>query len=154
MELSSDELAGIADLFGALPRPALERAIEEVAFRAGDEVSAATVEAWIDEAESEYALVAVDLDGDSHLAPGPTAFPELPDAANDLPHILDVDRQSVPPEAIETAVRRRLASAAANIEDPDRASALIDVTYDAEAWAGLDLADVRERLAAIGADPG
>lgn len=149
MELTSDELAGLADLFGALPRPALERAISELAFRQGAEVEPEAVETWIDEAVHDYALVAVELDGEALLAPGPTAFPELPEGAADLPHILDVDRRTVPQAAIETAVRKRLASAAADLEDPERAATLVDITYDAEAWAGLDLGDVRERLGAL-----
>ena len=149
MELSSDELAGLADLFGALPRPALERAISELAFRHGTAVDSAAVEDWIADAVHDYALVQVDLEGETLLAPGPTAFPELPEGAADLPHILEVDRRTVPQEATETAVRKRLAGAAADLEDAERAAALIDITYDAEAWAGLDLGDVRERLAAL-----
>lgn len=150
MELSSDELAGIADLFGAIPRADLEQAIEEVTFRAGGTVDEETIDDGIAEAVHEYVLVEVDIDGETRLAPGPTAFPELPDGGTDLPHILDVDRVPVPQDAIETAVRSRLAGAAADLEDGERAARLIDITYDAEAWAGLDLGDVRERLEAIG----
>lgn len=149
MEYSSDELAGIVDLFGALPREGLERAIEELGFRAGSDVSDAAVESAIDEAIYSYALVEVTVEEETLLAPGPTAFPELPSGAEDLPHILDHERREVPRDSIETTVRRRLAGAAAEMEDTERAAELIDITYDAEAWAGLDLEDVRTRLEAI-----
>lgn len=154
MDFAADELAGIADLFGALPRESLERATTEVAFKEGEDLKAGEIEEQIDDALRAYALVSVDLDGETLLAPGPTAFPELPSGATDLPHILDEPRREVPREAIETSVRRRLAGAAAAIDDPGRAAELIDITYDAEAWAGLDLTDVRERLEAIREDPG
>lgn len=149
MEYTADELAGIVDLFGALEREVLERAVGELAFRAGDEMPEREIQSSIDAAIDAYALVAVELDGESLLAPGPTAFPELPAGADDLPHILDVDRREVPQDATEAAVRKRLAGAAATLEDPSRAATLIDITYDTEAWAGVDLADVRDRLEAI-----
>ena len=154
MDFDVDELAGIVDLFGALPRESLARAVEEVAFREGTELDPETIEGTIDEAVSTYVLVEVDLEDETLLTPGPTAFPELLPGATDLPHILDEPRRTVPREAIETSVRKRLAGAAADIEDADRAATLIDITYDAEAWAGLDLADVRDRLEAIAEDPG
>lgn len=154
MEYTADELAGIADLFGGLAREELGRAVDELAFKAGAEVSSSTIDTWIEEAVRTFALVEVEVEEGTVLAPGPTAFPELPDGAADLPHIMDVPRRSLPPEAVETAVRKRLASEAATLEDAERAAELIDVTYDAEAWAGLDLADVRDRLEAIGTDPG
>ena len=89
------------------------------------------------------------VDEEALLAPGPTAFPELPSGAEDLPHILDHERRAVPRDSIETTVRRRLAGAAAEMSDRERAAELIDITYDAEAWAGLELEDVRTRLEAI-----
>lgn len=154
MDYSADELAGIADLFGAIERPVLAQAVEELAFKEGVELEEPAIESRIDEAIRFFALVEVDVDGATLLAPGPTAFPELPDGAADLPHILDVERRSIPQDAIETAVRRRLATSAAELEDSDRAAELIDITYDAEAWAGIDLADVRDRLEAIAENPG
>lgn len=154
MEYSADQIAGLVDLFGALPRQSLVQAIEELAFRQGVDLDAATVQDRIDDALSSYTLVEVDLEDETVLAPGPTAFPELPAGAEDLPHILDQDRRQVPREAIESTVRTRLAGSAATLEDADRAAELIDITYDAEAWAGLDLADVRTRLEAIVEDPG
>ena len=149
MELSGDELAGIVDQFGALRPPTLQEAIHEAAFRAGDELEPETIGTWIEEAHEEFSLLSVELDDEEYVVPGPRAFPVVPEMATDLPHVLDVDPVQVPSEALETGVRNRLAAAAARVEDPDRAHELIDITYDAEAWAGTDLSDVRERLSAI-----
>ncbi len=149
MELSGDELAGIVDQFGALPPPELRRAISEAAFRAGADLEMETVESWIDEALGEFSLLSVEKSGESLLVPGPRAFPEVPEPAADLTHVLDVESRSVPGEALEMGLRNRLGEAAAHIEDPDRANELIDITYDAEAWAGIDLSDVRDRLSEL-----
>lgn len=149
MELSGDELAGIVDQFGALPPPALRRAIRETAFRAGADLEEETVESWIDEALGEFLLLSVEKAGETLLVSGPRAFPEVPEAAADLTHVLDVDPQSVPEETLETGLKNRLAEKTARIEDPDRAHELIDITYDAEAWAGIDLSDVRDRLSKL-----
>ncbi|MDZ7849302.1 MAG: hypothetical protein U5K70_00300 [Halodesulfurarchaeum sp.] len=147
MELSGDQLAGIVDQFGALSPPEMRRAIRETAFRAGVDLDEETIEEWIDQAQADFSLLKVELDGDPLVVPGPRAFPEVPESAGDLPHVLDVDPRTVPEETLETGLRNRLAAKTATIEDPDRAHDLIDVTYDAEAWAGIDLGDVRERLA-------
>jgi hypothetical protein len=149
MELSGDDLAGIVDQFGALTRSELGRAIREAAFRAGADLDAETIETWVEDAETEFSLLTVDLGGDPVLVAGPRAFPTVPEAATDLPHVLDVEPRQVPAEALETGLRNRLAERTAAIEDPDRAHELIDVTYDAEAWADIDLEDVRERLAGL-----
>lgn len=149
MELSGDELAGIVDQFGALSPGELRRAIREAAFRAGADLDEATIEDWIDEAQSEFTLLKVEVADDPLIVPGPRAFPEVPAAASDLPHVLDVEPRTVPENALETGLRNRLAARAAAVADPERAHDLIDVTYDAEAWAGIDLEDVRDRLAGL-----
>lgn len=149
MELSGDELAGIVDQFGALRPSTLRRAIHEAAFRAGEDLEQETIQTWIDEAHAKFTLLSVELDDGEYVVPGPRAFPTVPAEATDLPHVLDVDSVQVPGDAIETGVRNKLAAAASGVEDPDRVEELIDVTYDAEAWAGTDLADVRDRLQAI-----
>ncbi|MFB6267028.1 MAG: hypothetical protein ABEI31_05155 [Halodesulfurarchaeum sp.] len=153
MDLEADELAGLVDLFGALPRESLVQGVQELAFRRGDDVEPEAIEAALDSALDHFVLLAVTLDSEEVMVPGPTAFPTVPEGGEDLPHILDADRRSVPQEAIERAVRRRLAAEAARLDDPDRAAELVDVTYDAEAWAGLDLSDVRTRLEAIADRP-
>ena len=149
MELSGDELAGIVDQFGALSPPELRRAIGEAAFRAGEDLADGTVEGWIEDAVTEFSLLSVEIEGETLLVPGPRAFPTVPDPATDLPHVLEVETRTVPAAALETGLRTRLAEKAARIDDPDTAHELIDVTYDAEAWAGIELADVRNRLAGI-----
>ena len=144
-----DEVAGIADLFGALSRPDLETALSELAYRRGE----APPEGAIDGALAAFALVGVDRDGDRVLAPGPTAFPELPDGAEDLPHILDADRRSPDRNPLVDAAVARFredAVRAARREDAARAAELVDVSYDLEAWGARDLSGLRDRLDAVG----
>ncbi|MGB9963907.1 hypothetical protein [Halobacterium sp. CBA1126] len=146
--MNGDELAGVVDLFGALTRRELHDALEELAFKRGDDFDADDADDDVVAALREYYLVRVEREnGDSVLAPGPAAFPELPENAVDLPHILDVERREVDRETLADAVRARLESDAADATG-DRARYLVDVTYDAEAWAPVDLADVREELTA------
>ncbi|NIB98667.1 hypothetical protein [Halobacterium sp. R2-5] len=146
--MNGDELAGVVDLFGALTRRELHDALEELAFKRGDDFDADEADDDVMDALREYYLVSVDREnGDSVLVPGPAAFPDLPENAADLPHILDVERREVDRETLADAVRARLESDAADA-DGDRARSLVDVTYDAEAWAPVDLADVREELTA------
>jgi hypothetical protein len=152
MELSGDELAGIVDQFDGLTEPALQSAIHEAAFRAGADLDVETIDSWIDEAHAEFTLLSVELDDGEYVVPGPRAFPTVPEMATDLPHVLDVEPVEIPEDTIERGIRNELAAAASRVEDSDRAHELIDVTYDAEAWAGTDLSDVRDRLRAITAE--
>jgi hypothetical protein len=147
MDLTADELAGVVDLFGGLTRAELDRALAELAFRAGGEDEA--VEADVAAARRDYYLLAVEYGGESVLVPGPVAFPALPEGATDLPHILDAEERAVPDEVLAERVRERLAAdadAAMGEGDAERLATLVDVTYDAEAWAPVDLADVRVNL--------
>ena len=144
LAMDGDELAGIADLFGGLTRAELDDALAELAFKRDEEFDDG--DADVEAALQDYYLVAVERDDETLLAPGPVAFPELPENAGDLPHILDVERRSVDREALADAVRERLAEDAADADD-GRAHYLVDVTYDAEAWAPVELDDVRRRLA-------
>ncbi|MFB6072316.1 MAG: hypothetical protein ABEJ88_05035 [Halobacterium sp.] len=149
MDGTRDELAGVVDLFGGLTRSELADALLELAFRRGREVEEDAVDAEIEAAVEDYHLVPVDHDGDRLLAPGPVAFPSPPEDADDLPHILDVERRHLDREELAAAVRDRLESELPDTEPgSERARYLVDVTYDAEAWAPVDLADVREELAA------
>jgi hypothetical protein len=143
--VNGDELAGVVDLFGALRREELRDALRELAFKRGDDFDSDAADADVEAAVRDYSLVAVDVDGDSVLAPGPVAFPELPRNATDLPHILDVDERDLDRETLAAAVRDRLEADAADAEG-ERARYLVDVTYDAEAWAPVELEDVREQL--------
>lgn len=143
--MNGDELAGVADLFGGLTRAELRDALRELAFKRGEDFDADAADEDVTAAVRDYYLVAVDADGERVLAPGPAAFPELPERATDLPHILDVERRDVDRDALADAVRSRLESDAADA-DGERARSLVDVTYDAEAWAPVELGDVREEL--------
>lgn len=144
-----DEVAGVVDLFGALSRADLETALSELAYRRGED----TPEGDVDAALSAFALVGVDRDGDRLLAPGPTAFPELPDGAEDLPHILDAEGRTLDRDPVVDAALARFREAAvraAQREDEARAADLVDVSYDLEAWGARDLSGIRARLDAVG----
>jgi hypothetical protein len=155
-----DELAGIVDMFGALSRSQLRRAVAEAAFRAGEDVDDGAVDAAITSAVAEYRLVGYDPEGetdpdpstageDGLLVAGPTAFPSPPEGARDLPHIMDVERTEPDTEAAGEAVAARFrAETARAVErgDEDRIERLLDVSYDLETWAPIDMAPLRNRL--------
>jgi hypothetical protein len=162
MSRTRDELAGVVDLFGALTREELADALAELAFKRGQEVDRETFDAEIEGALEDYYLVAYEpddadgtarTDGDEPLlVPGPVAFPTLTEYAPDLPHIMDVPDPGVDRDALGEQVADRLreeVEAVAESGDADRAGTLLDVTYDAEAWASMDLSDARERLAGV-----
>ncbi|WP_066416269.1 DUF7109 family protein [Halorubrum aethiopicum] len=157
-----DDLAGVVDLFEWLTREELSRAVSELAFKRRAEADAAAIDAAIDVAVAEYALVpapreALSTEGDGigeeaePLAVGPAAFPSLPANAEDLPHILDVPERAVDRETLSAAVIDRLSSdavAAITEENAERLEVLADVTYDVEAWAPVDAGPIRERIVA------
>jgi hypothetical protein len=147
--VTGDELAGVVDLFGALTRGELDDALGELAFKRGEEVDEAAAEAAVDDAIAGYYLVAVDRDGTTLLAPGPVAFPTLPDGAEDLPHILDVPTRTVDRDALAEAAERQLradAARAVDADDDERIERLLDVSYDLETWGSTDVSGVRSRL--------
>lgn len=142
---SPDEVAGIVDLFGALTREELETALSELAYRRGEERSPDAV----DDAVAAFALVEFDHEGDRVVAPGPAAFPELPEGAEDLPHILEPAGHSIDREQIARAAAARLrteAVCASTLAADERAAELIDISYDIEAWGHVDLARLRAVL--------
>jgi hypothetical protein len=147
---TADELAGVVDLFGALTRAELEDALDELAFKRGQAVDDDAVDAAVDDAIEAYALVEFEgSDGDTLLAPGPTAFPSLPEGAEDLPHILDVPDRDPDRAVLGRAAERRLradAARAVDAGDAERIDRLLDASYDLEAWAGVDASEVRARL--------
>ncbi|MFB6255446.1 MAG: hypothetical protein ABEH58_01760 [Haloplanus sp.] len=148
---TGDELAGIVDLFGALTREELGDALGELAFKHGEEVDNAAVEAAVDDAIEGYYLVAVDHGGTTLLAPGPVAFPTLPGGAEDLPHILDVPTRSVERAVLTEAAERQFRADAAravdsNADADERIERLLDVSYDLETWGSADVSGVRRRL--------
>lgn len=145
MDLSADELAGVVDLFGGLRRAELLAALAELAFRRAEPADEEALEAAVDAAVAQFRLVAVD----GLLVAGPAAFPTLPDGADDLPHILDVERRTVDREAAARAAERRFRAAvdaAVEAGDDDRLRHLLDVSYDLEAWGPADAGDAREAI--------
>ncbi|MFB6192250.1 MAG: hypothetical protein ABEI11_02885 [Haloarculaceae archaeon] len=151
LSLSPDEVAGIVDLFGALTAAELEEALAELAYRRGVEPPADAVE----DAKAAYALVAVGpgavdgAPGDALLAVGPAAFPELPEGAEDLPHLLDADERRVDRAALAAAVEERFRGDAARAVAAGEAAELrrlLDASYEIEAWGPVDLGAVRDRL--------
>lgn len=146
MDRTLDELAGVVDLFGALTRDELAEALHELAFKQGRDVDDDAVEAAIENALDQYALVRVDRDDvDALIVPGPTAFPAVPEGGMDLPHILDVDRRDVPRNRLGDALESRFEAELGEADD-DRLAFLFDVTYDAETWADVDADALRERI--------
>lgn len=156
MDLTGDELAGVVDLFDALTRSELGRALHELAYRRGEERDPDSFAPAIDDAVEDYTLVAFEPSGDDESEPGeellvagPVAFPELPEGATDLPHILDVPDRSVDREALGEAVEAKFrADTARAVADGDgpRMDQLLDVSYELEVWAPVDLSGARERL--------
>lgn len=93
--------------------------------------------------------VAADLNDDTWLVAGPIAFPSLPTGASDLPHILDVSVRTVNRTAVGRSAEKRFrrdAAAAAGSGDDGRIAELLDVSYELESWAPVDLAQARDRL--------
>lgn len=155
MELTGNDIAGVVDLFGGLTHAELGTALAELAFKRGEDHDPTAFEADIESAVRSYHLVAIDPDettGDSEgalLVVGPVAFPELPEGATDLPHILDAPDRDIDMETAARAAEQRFredASTAVKTGDTDRIEALLDVSYELEAWGGVDLARSRDRL--------
>ncbi|MFC7044902.1 hypothetical protein ACFQH6_05210 [Halobacteriaceae archaeon GCM10025711] len=152
MSRTRDELAGVVDLFGALTREELTQALSELAYKQGKEVQEEALVAEIEAAQEAFYLVEGRFGDEAVLVPGPAAFPTLPEYGPDLPHILDVEERSVNQASMGGFVADRLrreAAAAVEAGDEERAATLLDVTYDAEAWAPVELDDVRETLEAV-----
>jgi hypothetical protein len=159
-EGTHDELAGVVDLFGALAREELRRALDELAFKRGEGADGDALVGAVDDAVERYYLVEFEPgsgvvddgatpDDARLLAVGPAAFPQLPPNAEDLPHILDVGSRTVDREALGERTLDRLgreAEAAAEDGDAERAERLLDVSYDLEAWAPVEASTVRDRL--------
>lgn len=106
----------------------------------------------LETADETEAIDAVDEDGQLDaelLVVGPVAFPELPDGADDLTHILDISRRSIDRETVASAAASRFredVERALRADDETARSRLVDVSYELEAWASLDLEEERDRL--------
>ena len=157
MEVTADELAGVVDMFGALTRAELQEAAGELAFKADGEFAPEAFAADVEDAVRSYHLLPVNADAvvdasdaeSTWLVAGPVAFPDLPAGAADLPHILDLPERTVDREAVGRAAEEQFradAAAAAEAGDADRIAELLDVSYELEAWAPVELGGARERL--------
>lgn len=147
MDPTADELAGVVDVFGALTRAELSEALSELAFKRGEELDDPA--ALVDDAVASYHLVGVDVDGGTLLAPGPTAFPEIPEGAEDLPHIMDVPERDLDRTDLAEAVAERFreeTAVAVRSGDPEFIDRLLDVSYELEAWGPVDVSGARDRL--------
>jgi hypothetical protein len=149
MEFPPDELAGIVDLFGALDRPTLRRGCVELAFKQGDDREPEHFDTAIDDAVESYHLLALEDSETELLVPGPVAFPTLPEGARDLPHILDAEEHSPDRQRLAEAAERRFRDDTADaIETDDREwiANLLDISYELEVWAPVELSGTRNRL--------
>jgi hypothetical protein len=155
MEISGDELAGVVDLFGGMTREELGEALAELAFKHGEEYDPDAFSDVIDEAIVEYYLLAlepddVEADVDAPvLVAGPAAFPELPENARDLTHILDVETREIDRERAGLRAAEQFRTDAAQVVaagETEQIGHLLDVSYELEAWGPIDLSDVRKRL--------
>jgi len=153
MELTPDELAGVVDVVGPVTREELVQACGELAFKRGEDVDSDAFGATIDDALSTYHLITVpdhEADADAALVVvGPAAFPEIAEGTTDLPHILDVPDHDPSTETVAAAAEQRFredAAEAVRAGDDERIQALLDVSYDLEAWGPVDLAEARGLL--------
>jgi hypothetical protein len=90
-----------------------------------------------------------DTQGETYLAVGPGAFPVFPDGAADLPHILSVPAREVNRDHAAVTVESRLTTAAdvAIASDDDvRVETLLNVCFDLETWADVDVTGIRDQL--------
>lgn len=149
MEPSRDELAGVADLFSAVTRDELHTAFQHLAARTGDSLEEEYLTDQIDAALDSYYLVAIDQNGSDLLVPGPTALPVLPPQGEDLPHLMDITDREISKSRLAATVEKQFradAASAIDAADADRAATLLDVCYEIEAWAAIDLSDIRTAL--------
>jgi hypothetical protein len=80
---------------------------------------------------------------------GPSAFPTIPDGTQDLRHILDIESRGIDRERAGEAAMARLreeAMLAVEMGETAEIEQLIDVSYDIEAWAPVELAEIRAEL--------
>jgi hypothetical protein len=147
MKPTADELAGVVDLFGALTRAELTDALSELAFKRDEDLE--NPDGVIDDAVASYHLAVLDEEGETLLAPGPAAFPELPEGAEDLPHIMDVPERTIDRERLADAVEERFheeAAVAIRTDNESFVDRLVDVSYELEVWGPVDVSGARDRL--------
>lgn len=149
MDVTGDTIAGVVDLFGALTEDELRTALAELAYKRGDGFEPERFEQDIADACESYHLVRVTDRQPPFLVPGPVAFPTVPEGGTDLVHILDVETRDLDRSVSSTAAVERFdgdVRRALEENDRQRLEDLLDVSYELEAWASVDLSDERDRL--------
>lgn len=140
--LSPDELAGVVGLFGALTREELADALAELHFkRHGSNERTAEDASEVEAALEAYVLV----EHDGKLVVGPTAFPSLPDGAEDLPHIMDLPSRTVDRDAIAESIIEEMFEVL-DRSDQDAVNRARELAYDLETWANVNDTQLRELL--------
>ena len=150
MDPTLDELVGAVDLFGGLSREELIGGFEDIGARMGGDVDINALNLRIDEAIEKYYLVEVADRG--LLVAGPSALPELPEGGEDLPHLILVGEREINREELEKGVAERLGKEveiAIFEKDRNQIESLLDVCYDLEMWAGVDVDGIRKKLERI-----
>ena len=150
MDPTLDELVGAVDLFGGLSREELVGGFQDIGARMGDDVDIKVLNLRIDEAIEKYYLVEVADQG--LLVAGPSALPELPEGGEDLPHLILVGEREINREELEKGVAERLGKEveiAIFEKDRNQIESLLDVCYDLEMWAGVDIDGIRKKLERI-----
>jgi len=139
-----DDLAGVVDLFGALTRAELIRALEELAFKAGTEVDGEALATAVDEAVADYYLVAAEPDAVAGVDPPDLAEPGAGGAEADVAEPGAAGEGSAADDAARLLAVGPAAFPAlpANAEDLPHILEVGDRAVDREALA----ATVRERL--------
>ena len=147
MELDIDEIAGILGRFGGLTREELDTALEEVAFRRGEDAPPrSSIETQLTDGEQAGAIVRTEVADATLLVPGPAAFPVEPAGAEDLPHILDITPREIDRRLIASSLIDDIKQEITTAPNQSRRKTLLDLSYDIEAWSGIDAASLREQL--------
>ncbi|HII51652.1 MAG TPA: hypothetical protein HA321_01915, partial [Halobacteriales archaeon] len=77
---------------------------------------------------------------------------ELPEGGEDLPHLILVGEREINREELEKGVAERLGKEveiAIFEKDRNQIESLLDVCYDLEMWAGVDVDGIRKKLERI-----
>lgn len=143
--LSGDEIAGIVGMFGALTPDELHEAYTEVVYKArGEQPPEDQIDEAVDAALEAFQLVKTDTGEGTVYIAGPTAFPEIPEFADDLPVMLDVEERKVDRSNAAEEIVETLAAERANEMTDEREVFIEQVSYDIEAWADIDANELRD----------
>ena len=147
MEHSPDALAGIAGMFGGLTRSDLQLASAEIEFKQhGSDPDVERIRRAIDDALLTYHLVETEIDDETILIPGPTAFPLIPAGGDDLPHILDAKVHEIDRSVVGEQLLADLVETMHDELSDEAREQLNQLSYDLEAWASIDASPIRNML--------